>query len=364
LIEFDQLIVATGAREFTFPFPGWTLPGVMGLGGFQMLLKNKAIHTKDRVVIAGSSPLLLKVAFEAVNIGIKPEQVNLTGSIGSYLPIWLMLGLFPGKVSEGLRYLYGLLHAGIPVRFNRTVVEATGDTRLRAIKVAPLPNAERGQRAKGRKLPLEILAVGNGFVPNIELTELLGCTHTFAAEFGGWAVQVNGTMETSVSGVFAAGETVGIAGAACAFVEGELAGIAVAHKLDRLSPVEFQSEVRRLAKKRTKERRFGRIITRMKNPAQGAIAWRNPELCICRCQDVTLKEVREAVAAGARELDELKNWLRIGQGYCQGRTCEPLLLELLVQELGHSPERLGRFRPRPPIKPVQLAELSGEPIEI
>jgi NAD(P)H-nitrite reductase large subunit len=363
-IEFDQLIVATGAREYTYPFPGWELPGVMGLGGFQMLLKSKAIRTVDSVVIAGSSPLLLKVAYEAVSHGIKPKAVNLTGSTGSHLPVWLQLGFFPSKVSEAWKYLRGLVNAGVPFRFNRPVIEAFGDSHLCEIKMATSYGTRSTSMAESEAKQLDVLAIGDGFVPNIELTEMLGCDHHFEPELGGWAVKVDKTLQTSVKDVYSAGETVGIAGAACAFIEGEIAGLTVAHKLDRISSATYQTQVQKLKGGRTRERRFGRIISQLRRTSQMDLFGLDPGVIFCRCEGVTLGEIRRAIEAGVRDIDELKNWLRVGQGYCQGRTCGPLLVEMLTKEIGCSPEKLGRFRPRPPILPLQLGGLAGGSFEI
>src|ERR1041384_4736839 len=61
-LKYDNLILATGARERFLPFPGWTLPNVMGAGGLQALVKTGLPIEGKRVVVAGSGPLLLAVA--------------------------------------------------------------------------------------------------------------------------------------------------------------------------------------------------------------------------------------------------------------------------------------------------------------
>lgn len=79
---------------------------------------------------------------------------------------------------------------------------------------------------------------------------------------------------------------------------------------------------------------------------------------VCRCEDVTLEEVRRAIAQGATTLDELKRLLRTGMGPCQGRTCRELLARELAAHLG---KPVGEIMPptfRPPAKPVKLGLLS------
>ncbi len=61
-VRAQDIVLATGARELFLPFPGWTLPNVMGVGGLQALVKSGYDVRGKRVVIAGSGPLLLPVA--------------------------------------------------------------------------------------------------------------------------------------------------------------------------------------------------------------------------------------------------------------------------------------------------------------
>lgn len=62
IVHYQRIILCTGAKEKLLPFPGWTLPGVTGAGGLQALIKSGLPMTGERVVIAGSGPLLLAVA--------------------------------------------------------------------------------------------------------------------------------------------------------------------------------------------------------------------------------------------------------------------------------------------------------------
>src|SRR5439155_8490414 len=61
-LSFNSLILATGARELFLPFPGWTLPNVIGAGGLQALVKGGWPISDRRVIVAGTGPLLLAVA--------------------------------------------------------------------------------------------------------------------------------------------------------------------------------------------------------------------------------------------------------------------------------------------------------------
>ncbi|MGV8584422.1 FAD/NAD(P)-binding oxidoreductase, partial [Pseudomonas aeruginosa] len=61
-VGYRRLVLCTGARELLLPFPGWTLPGVTGAGGLQALAKGGLPLAGQRLVVAGSGPLLLASA--------------------------------------------------------------------------------------------------------------------------------------------------------------------------------------------------------------------------------------------------------------------------------------------------------------
>src|SRR5689334_9485088 len=84
-VHFEQLIIATGARELFLPFPGWTLPGVMGAGGLQALVKGGLPIRGQRVVVAGSGPLLLAVAAHLLDQGAQVLRV------AEQAPLWKMV---------------------------------------------------------------------------------------------------------------------------------------------------------------------------------------------------------------------------------------------------------------------------------
>jgi len=81
------------------------------------------------------------------------------------------------------------------------------------------------------------------------------------------------------------------------------------------------------------------------------------ERYVCRCEEVTEKEIREAIRAGARTVTEVKRWTRAGMGICQGRSCKRLVERLLSEELGVSPADLEPSTVRPPIRPISISAI-------
>lgn len=75
---------------------------------------------------------------------------------------------------------------------------------------------------------------------------------------------------------------------------------------------------------------------------------------VCRCEDVTLKEIRDLIAEGYTTAEEIKRITRCGMGPCQGRTCRELLLNELARALGGKVDKMAPTRYRPPTKPIRL----------
>jgi D-hydroxyproline dehydrogenase subunit alpha len=319
-IAFDRLVLATGAREVFLPFPGWTLPGVVGAGGAQALLKSGAHFEQQRVVVAGSGPLLLAVAAVLARHGARVvgvfEQAPLVrlAAFGAFL-----LG-HPGKIVEGLGHRLGM--AGAPYRTGAWVRAAEGKDRVERVVVTD------GRRE--RTLGCDVLACGFGLVPNLELARLLGC------ETAAGRLSLDEEQRTTVPGVLGAGELGGIGGVDHALVTGAIAGLAAA---GRAVP-------RALARRRERERRFAARLARafaLRDELRGLC---REDTIVCRCEDVPLGRIDPR--GGPRQAKLLT---RAGMGPCQGRVCGPALSFLCGFEPGSV---------RPPLFPVDLALLEDE----
>jgi NADPH-dependent 2,4-dienoyl-CoA reductase/sulfur reductase-like enzyme len=371
-LEAEAIIVATGAREVVVPFPGWTLPGVMTLGAAQLLAKGHGVLPGKRVLLAGSGPLLLPVANELAQQGAEVVAVLEATHPGQWLSHGMAVWGNWDRLGEGWHYWRGLRQAGIPYRFGRTVIWVEGSSpspsgggpgRGHELERAVVAQIDReGYPVSGTEESYDIdtLCLGFGFVPNVELTQLAGCEHRFDPQRGGWVPTVDERLETTVSGLFAAGETAGIGGAGAAMLGGRVAGLTAARRLGHVDEAQLVGALARLAGQRQRLQRFGAMLNTLFFPRPGLNAITTRETILCRCEEVSAGEVWAAVANnGVASLDALKNWTRVGQGPCQGRTCGPILTRLVTQEAGCSAERAGCFRVRPPLKPVALGELAS-----
>ena len=314
-LRYDTLILATGARERFLPFPGWTLPNVMGAGGLQALVKTGLPIEGKRVVVVGTGPLLLAVA--AYLRGRGAEVLLIAEQASPARVARFGLGLV-GKTAQALILKRQL--SGVRYLTNCWPLAAHGQDKLETVTLF--------RRGKRWQVACDYLACGFHLVPNVELAELLGC----AVERG--AVRVDEFQQTTVSNVYGAGETTGIGGLELSLVEGEIAGLAVAGQLD---------EARQLFPRRAKQLAFAELLNRTFALRDELKALVQPETIVCRCEDVTFERLRAHTSWRAAKLQT-----RCGMGPCQGRVC------------GGAVEFLFGWRAesvRPPVLPVRVESL-------
>ena len=324
-LGYRSLILATGARELFLPFPGWTLPNVLGAGGLQALVKSGLPIAGKSVVVAGSGPLLLAVAAllkkkEAV-VRAVVEQAPTARLARFGLGLWSE----PGKLMQaiGLRREIG----GVRYRAGCWPVEAIGDDVLRSVRLTD-----------GRStwtVECDYLACGFGLVPNLELPTILGC------EIRGGGTVVDAFQRTTVPEVYSAGESTGIGGLDLALLEGQVAGLAAVGR---------RHEAIDLFKRRGNARPFAEALDRTFALRDELRHLARPDTIVCRCEDVPA-----GALAGRASWVDAKLQTRCGMGPCQGRICGAAASFLHGWERGSI---------RPPIFPVgveDLADLSSTP---
>jgi len=195
-IEFEKLIIATGARELFLPFPGWTLPSVFGAGGLQALVKGGLDIKGKRIIVAGTGPLLIAVAEYLKRKGARVLSIVEQTSQAKLNRFALGLIKRPGKFVEAVKLRAKLF--GIPYLTDSWVTAAYGDARLQTIDLI--------DNGKKRSIECDYLACGFHLVPNTEIPRLVGC------ELQNGFVRVDEHQQTSVENVYCAGELTGIAG--------------------------------------------------------------------------------------------------------------------------------------------------------
>ena len=323
VVRARRIVLATGARELFLPFPGWTLPGVMGAGGAQALAKTGADLGGRTAVVAGSGPLLLPVAATLAKRGVAVGLVAEQAGMASLARFTAALFGFPGKLLEAARYRSAFFDT--PYRTGTWVEEARGRGHLESLILT--------DGSARFEVPCDLAAIGYGLVSNTELARLLGC----ATRAG--AVAVDDRQQTSVPGVYCAGEPCGVAGADVAIAEGQIAGLAAA------GPLDDAADRNALAGARGRGRRLAAAMQRAFRPRRELAAPVRPDTVVCRCEDV-----RFATLAACTSAREAKLSTRAGMGPCQGRVCGPALAFLF----GWDSDTV-----RPPAKPARIGSLVG-----
>lgn len=295
VVETDALVLATGARERFLPFPGWTLPGVAGVGGLQALLKGGTSFRGKRVVLAGTGPLLVAVAAALADAGARLVLVAEQAPWRRVTSFALHAFTNTGRLRDAVRYRWAF--ARTPYLTDAWVTAAHGDNNLRSVKV---------QTARGtRTVECDWLGCAAGLVPTTELARLIGC------DVDADRVRVDSTQATSVPGVWAAGECTGVKGDAAALAEGEIAGRAAAG--DDLGAMSTT-----LLRARDDGRQLGARMESAFALRPELLDLAAPDTIICRCEDVR----RDAIDP-AWTPRQAKLWTRVGMGACQGAVCGP-----------------------------------------
>jgi NADPH-dependent 2,4-dienoyl-CoA reductase/sulfur reductase-like enzyme len=310
-VRARRMILATGGYDRQLPFPGWDLPGVMTAGGAQALLKGAGVVPGRSVVVAGTGPFLLPVAAGLVALGARVPLVAEANSPARFARHPRALAGAPSKLAEAASYATRFAAGRVRYRTRHAVVRALGRDRVEAVEVARLDRGGMPIAGSGRVVPCDVLAVGWGFTPQLDLHLQVGCDVSMAGD-GSLIVEVDDRQRTSVDEVWAAGESTGIGGADLARVEGEIAGRTAAG-----SPASAA-----LGRRRAALRRFAEAMHAVHPVPRFLLETLPDDVLVCRCEEVTAGTVRGAITTwGATDARSVKLFTRTGMGWCQGRVC-------------------------------------------
>lgn len=361
-ISYRKLILATGAVERAVPFPGWTLPGVMTTGAAQSFLRSCAVSPGRRILIAGHGPLNLQLAAELLKAGITVvavAELSPAPGLQNLLDLATMLAMAPRLVADGLTYRLALQRHGVPLLHGHSVVKAEGKGSLTGVTLAPLDADRKPDMNRSRRFEADVLCLGYGFNPALELAAALGCELSFDARWRHLAVVCDREGRTSKPDILAAGDGARFGGARMAMASGVIAGYAAARDCGAPSATEGTLE---LDKARTALRRAGRFQDALwsiyrARPITTELA--EPDTLVCRCEEVSQGALRAALDDGAASLGSIKRQTRLGMGRCQGRYCAPLAAEILSCALGRPPDAEQMFAPRTPLRPVSVGAIAA-----
>lgn len=351
-VKANRVIIASGALERPFPIPGWTLPGVMTAGAAQTMLKSSALVPNGHTVIAGQGPLLWLLAAQILRLGGRIDRILDTTERGNYLAALphAFAFLTSPYFAKGLAMMREV-KAKVQVVSGVTELSASGDGQLASVSYVA------GRRRE--TVPVDLLLLHQGVVPNVNLAMAAGVEHRWDDLQLCWSPVLDANGNSSVAGIAIAGDGAGIGGANAAVVRGRIAARAAVEALAPASAAKLvpMAQLRTDLAKAERGRAFLDTLFR---PAR---QFRIPsgDTVVCRCEEVTAKDILDAVAIGATGPNQLKAYRRTGMGPCQGRLCGLTVTELMAQARGKTPQEIGYYRLRAPVKPITLAELAAVP---
>lgn len=261
-VQARAVLIATGAAEQPLPVPGWTMPGVVAAGAAQVAVNQWHARPGNRAFIIGMGPLAFTTAYALTMAGVQvvglanPPPGALAGDqavpanviselsrLAHLAPSRLLRAAGPlarsAAVAKAAAALYALPLVkvwGAPVMLRHAAVEVCGSgsepgsgaVSVSAVKV--MRQRPDGSLVAGsqREVQADLVCLAGGLSPLAELSAAAGCDLAFVAELGGY-MPVHGPFgQTTVPGVYVAGNATGVESAPVAIEQGALTGQAIA----------------------------------------------------------------------------------------------------------------------------------------
>jgi len=213
-IKGDNIVVATGASENAIPFEGWTLPGVIGAGAAQTMMNLHGIMPGKKILMVGSGNVGLVVSYQLEQAGcIVTAVIDASPKIGGY-------GVHAAKVAR----------TGVPFYLSHTVIKAHGENSVTGVTIGEVDKNWNIVEGSEKYFDVDTICLAVGLSPMSHLTGMAGCTMKNTPM--GIVPECDMYGETSVGGIFAAGDVSGIEEASSAMITGKIAGLGAAKKQD------------------------------------------------------------------------------------------------------------------------------------
>ena len=350
----QQVLLATGAMERPVPIPGWTFPGVMGAGAAQSLLKAPGLVPDGPVAIVGTGPLIYLIAAQFVRAGVPIAAVLVTApEIG----VTDTMRALPGALGagrtllKGLSWLNELRASGTRIVYDVTQPVIEGTRYAEAVTYTHGGTLHRAAAS--------LVLLHNGVIPATQLAFGAGCSAVWDAAQHCWQPESDEWGATSEARIAIAGDGAGILGAKAAACRGRLAALDAALRLGKIDAARRDRMAREDRAELARQQTLRGVLDRLFPPALALLAPNAADDIVCRCEEVTVGEIEEAVALGSTEINRVKAFTRCGMGPCQGRMCGPVAAEVMARALKQPVDQVGRLRTRLPTRPVPLAELAN-----
>jgi len=195
-------------------------------------------------------------------------------------------------------------------------------------------------------------------IPSIQISLALQLRHEWDETQLCWRPVLDPWGQTSVPSVAIAGDGGGIAGAEAAVRTGQLATLDAALWLGHIGEAERDRRARPIRVALDRERVLRPFLDRLYRPPHSVILPAEDDIIVCRCEEVSVGQIRRAARLGATGPNQLKAFTRCGMGPCQGRICGPLVTAIVADVQGKPIAEMGTYRPRAPFKPITVGALA------
>lgn len=352
MIQAKAVIVSSGAMERPFPVPGWTLPGVMTAGAGQILLKNAALVPAEPVILAGCGPLLYLIAAQYLRANVQIRAIlDTTAGTDWRLALRHASDLLSGwqYVRKGLSMLRAIRSAKIPFYHDVQGLRLEGETQLERVRFS--------SKGQDHVMDASVCLLHQGVVPNTQISWSLRAEHTWDDTQLCWLPVIDDWCQLTVPGIYVAGDGASIGGALVAALQGELAALGVLRQMDAETAATLNQEADALRRGIDQHLAIRPYLNRQYRPRD---EYRIPadDVVVCRCEEVTAGSIREQVGLGCSGPNQTKSFSRCGMGPCQGRMCGLTVTEVIAEASGFSPQEVGYYRVRPPLRTVTLGQLA------
>lgn len=214
-IKAERCIVATGASEKFLTFPNNDLPGIYGAGAVQTLMNVYGIRPGKRVLMVGAGNIGLIVSYQLLQAGVEIAAViDAAPVVGGY-------HVHAAKLKR----------AGVPLLLSHSILYAEGEKAVQGAVITALDKNWQPIPGTESHVDCDVICISVGLSPLTEILWQAGCKMIYIPELGGHVPVRSADMETSIKGLYIAGDVCGIEEASSAMVEGQLAGLCAAASL-------------------------------------------------------------------------------------------------------------------------------------
>jgi thioredoxin reductase len=224
-VKAQKTVVATGASENMIPFPGWTLPGVIGAGAAQTMANIHGIRPGHDILMVGSGNVGVIVSYQMMQAGSRVAAViDAAPKIGGY-------AVHAAKIAR----------SGVPFFMSHTIKAAHGTDCVEGATIIQVDKSWQPIAGTEKSFEVDTICIAVGLNPMTQLLRMAGCKTIYVAPLGGRIPAHDVNQETSISGIYVAGDISGIEEASTAIIEGRIAGLAIAYSLGYIGQNEFET---------------------------------------------------------------------------------------------------------------------------